>query len=478
MMTIEQRPTSWTRREVVRALVAPAALPFVGAGAPPRRRVAIVGGGMAGVSLAWLLDSECDVILLEARPSIGGNVQTIEVDVDGQTVVVDVGAQYFHPGPYPTYTALLTHLGLYPPRSTGPSPSHAFPASITVSADGERTPRFVSPVLPDRVWPLFAPWNEAGIVAFATAFGAAKRREQQNASWALTLEDWLPTLGLPRAQWEATLLPWAASLFSGSIDQARGLSARAAMIFAAKALPANVLDPVLYYVLNPGMGEVLRRMLVQLSTVEVVTGAAVRQVVREPPGRFTIACDNGRVVTVDDLVLAASGPGTLQLLEGLPGTWVQQAALRSIEFHDARVALHTDPVYASPDPRLWSFLNCDVHGGFCEASMWLATVLADVPPLTAAKIWKSWVTHREQQPTEILHEAEFRHMLPTPGTLFAQSVLRAWQGRGGIWFAGGYTLAFDSQETALLSALSVAIGLRVASSRSRALLASSESGAL
>ena len=31
----------------------------------PRRMVAIVGAGMAGVSIAWLLDGQCDVVLLE-----------------------------------------------------------------------------------------------------------------------------------------------------------------------------------------------------------------------------------------------------------------------------------------------------------------------------------------------------------------------------------------------------------------------------
>ena len=50
------------------------------------------------------------------------------------------------------------------------------------------------------------------------------------------MQDWLPTLGLSSYQWEGMLLPWAASLFSGIVEQARSLSARAAMIFAAEAL--------------------------------------------------------------------------------------------------------------------------------------------------------------------------------------------------------------------------------------------------
>jgi predicted NAD/FAD-binding protein len=460
--------SSFTRRDVLRTFAAAAALPGLRPRAVLTRRVGVVGGGMAGVSVAWLLDGACDVVLLEAGNSIGGNVQSLEVELDGHAFVVDIGAQYFHPGPYPLYTALLASLGLYPPAG---GESHSFPASITLSAAAEARPRFVSPILPERAWPVLAPWNQAGLEAFAVAFAAAKEREQVDASWALTLEDWFPTLGLSQEQWEGMLLPWAASLFSGSITQARGLSARAAMIFAAKALPDNPLEPLLYYVLNQGMAEALRRMVEQFTTVEVVTGAPVQHVTRELSGGFRIRCEDGRIEIVDDLVFASSGGSTLQLLADVAGTGAQRAALSGIEFHDARLALHTDPVYAPAVPFLWSFLNSRIDGDSCEASMWMQSVLAVPPPATAAKLWKSWVTHRQQQPAAIVHEASFRHMLPTPATLSAQSQLRALQGNGGVWFAGGYTRPYDAQETALRSALAVAVGLGASSARSRALLA-------
>jgi len=110
--------------------------------------------------------------------------------------------------------------------------SHSFPASITVDEASEATPRFVSPVIPGRLWPILASWNADGLKAFFTGFEAAKAREKAGGSWFLSMEAWLPTLGLSQAQWEGMLLPWASSLFSGSIDDARRLSARAAMIFA------------------------------------------------------------------------------------------------------------------------------------------------------------------------------------------------------------------------------------------------------
>jgi predicted NAD/FAD-binding protein len=127
-------------------------------------------------------------------------------------------------------------------------------------------------------------------------------------------------------------------------------------------------------------------------------------------------------------------------------------------------ALHTDPVYAPANPAFWSFLNCGARGAFCEASMWMGPVLSG-PPQTTAKLWKSWVTHREREPAQVLHEAQFRHMLPTPAPINAQTALANLQGAGGLWFAGGYTYPYDSQETALLSAIQVARGLQTQSGR-------------
>ena len=319
---------TWTRRDVLKTIAATAATPVLAHAAPPRRTVAIIGAGMAGVSVAWLLDGQRDVVLLESRDSIGGNVRSLDVELDGHQFAVDLGAQFFHPGPYPVYTALLESLGLFPPAVAAPPPSAAFPASITIEKPGEATPRFVSPIIPTRLWPISEAWNLPGLLAFFTAFNAAKAREQNDESWSLTLGDWLPTLGLSQEQWEGIILPWAASLFSGDIEQARGMSARAAMLFAAKALPDNLTEQVVYYVLRNGLIEPMRRMLDQCSTVEVETNAAVSSVSRGGGRRFTVHCADGRSFAVDDVVFAASGPGTLQLLEGVPGSKAEQSALQ------------------------------------------------------------------------------------------------------------------------------------------------------
>jgi predicted NAD/FAD-binding protein len=458
-----------TRRDVLAALAAATVLP-VGraAGAPPRRRVGIVGGGMAGVALAWLLDGHRDVELFEARPSLGGNIRSVEVDAGGRPAVIDMGAQYFHPAPYPAYTALLRLLGLYDPDGAGDGAAHRFAASITVFARGEPAPRFVSPALPGRWWPLIAPWNWPGLLAFAVAFGAAAAREQQDASWDLTLDEWLPTLGLAREQWEGILLPWAASLQSGDVEQARGMSARTAFVFAARALPPSPLDPATYFVLEPGMIEALARLAAECSTVRFHTRAPIAAITRRPRGGFQVRAQDGRTAVVDDLVLACSGPASAGLLDQLPGAAQQASALRDVQFFPARLVLHSEPVYAPADPAHRSFLNCEVAGGACESSMSMAAVLPGAPDVS---LWKSWVSHRWRPAGRVLHDVEYQHVLPTPATFAAVDRLDALQGSGGLWCAGGYLTRYDSQEGAVRSALQVALGLQVASPRSQALWA-------
>lgn len=465
-MTRSTTAASGPNRRTVLGALAAAGAPLVGRAAP-MRRVVVIGGGMAGVACAWLLDGVCDVVLVEAAAELGGNVRGVELEIDGTPYLVDAGAQFFHPGPYPTYVQLLEALGLYPPSTGG---SHAFAASITLAEPSEGHPRFVSPVMPGRGWPLVAPWNRAGLQAFNRAFSAASRREQRDASWLVAIGDWLPTLGLDAAQWEGMILPWAASILSGDIEQTRSVSARSAMVFAAKALPPAATDPILYYVVDQGMGEALRRMAAQFTTVQVITGTPVDGVARDGSGGFLVQAGAGPALQADDVVFAASGPPTLALLAGVSATGALRAALQGIEFFDARLMLHTDPAYAPAQQRHWSFLNCQLQGGHCEASMWLAKVLTPPPGANPPNLWKSWVTHRMTLPAQIVHEATYRHLLPTAATIHAQRLLQAAQGEGGVWIAGGYTHPFDAQETALLSAMDVAAGIGAAGSpRLRAL---------
>lgn len=77
-----------------------------------RKRIAVVGSGISGLSAAWLLAQRHAVTLYEAAPRLGGHTNTVDVTLDGVTHPVDTGFLVFNHKTYPNLTALFDHLGV------------------------------------------------------------------------------------------------------------------------------------------------------------------------------------------------------------------------------------------------------------------------------------------------------------------------------------------------------------------------------
>ncbi len=77
-----------------------------------RKRVAVVGAGISGLSAAWLLSRRNDVVLYERNSRLGGHSNTVEVEGSRGPVWVDTGFIVYNELTYPNLRALLGHLGV------------------------------------------------------------------------------------------------------------------------------------------------------------------------------------------------------------------------------------------------------------------------------------------------------------------------------------------------------------------------------
>jgi predicted NAD/FAD-binding protein len=59
-----------------------------------RQRVAVIGGGIAGLGSAWLLADKHEVTLFEAADYAGGHTNTVDLQLEGQSFAVDTGFWY------------------------------------------------------------------------------------------------------------------------------------------------------------------------------------------------------------------------------------------------------------------------------------------------------------------------------------------------------------------------------------------------
>ncbi|MFF3945197.1 NAD(P)/FAD-dependent oxidoreductase [Streptomyces sp. NPDC001902] len=78
-----------------------------------RRRVAVVGSGVAGLTAAYLLQRHCDVSLFEADDRLGGHAHTHDVpSCDGRVTAVDTGFIVHNERTYPTLLRIFAELGV------------------------------------------------------------------------------------------------------------------------------------------------------------------------------------------------------------------------------------------------------------------------------------------------------------------------------------------------------------------------------
>jgi predicted NAD/FAD-binding protein len=74
--------------------------------------VAIVGSGIAGLTVADALHAEHEVTVYESAPWVGGHTNTVDVDDDGAKVAIDTGFIVCNDRTYPNFLALLARLGV------------------------------------------------------------------------------------------------------------------------------------------------------------------------------------------------------------------------------------------------------------------------------------------------------------------------------------------------------------------------------
>jgi uncharacterized protein len=78
-----------------------------------RRRIAVVGSGVAGLTAAYVLQRDADVHLYESDTRIGGHAHTHDVpERDGRTLAVDSGFIVHNQVTYPTLLRLFAEIGV------------------------------------------------------------------------------------------------------------------------------------------------------------------------------------------------------------------------------------------------------------------------------------------------------------------------------------------------------------------------------
>ena len=411
-------------------------------------RIAVVGAGIAGLGAAWSLSRRHHVTLYESGTHLGGHARTIDVEMGQRTVPVDTGFIVYNERNYPNLGAFFDHLGV----PTEPSDMSFSVASLDGGFE-----------FGGRLGGLFAQKRNLvrpemwGVVRGILRFRGEKRRMQRGiVDPDLPLATYLETEGYPAAFGSHYLLPLAAAVWSGAVDDVGAMPIGTFLRFLDNHGLVSLDDRPSWRTVSGGSRVYVERAARSIS--DILIGRPVRQVARRVDGLVIgDAADEERVF--DHVVMATHADAALRIL-GDAATWEERDVLSAFRYADNRAVAHRDVSLMPRRRSVWSSWN---SMGVIDAAddrpvgvtYWMNR-LQNLDP--SYPVFVSLNPILEPDPRLVLDEVQYDHPQFDAVSERAQRRLGDIQGADRIWFSGAYA-GHGFHEDGLQAGLTVAAAL-------------------
>ncbi|MEO8155079.1 MAG: FAD-dependent oxidoreductase [Rhizobacter sp.] len=416
-----------------------------------RRRVAVIGSGISGLSVAHALAPEAQVTLFEAGSYFGGHTHTVDITLSGVTHGVDTGFLVFNERTYPQLIRLFGELGV---ATTASDMSF----SVKVPDIGvEWSGCDLNTVFAQRrnlVRPGFLRML-ADILRFNKLTTALATRGEE-ASLQQPIGDFLVEHRFSAEFRDWYFLPMIGCIWSCPTDQMLRFPIATMIRFCHNHGLLQVANRPRWFTVTGGARNYVRKMLPRIADARLDT--PVRSVRRTPAGVF-IGTDQG-TEHFDDVVMACHSDQSLALLaEPSPE---EREVLGAIRYHRNRAVLHTDTSVLPTRPLAWAAWNYEraTNGPREQSAVCLHYLLNRLQPLPFTEpVIVSLNPVREPRADTIHGEFDYAHPVFDSAAIAAQQRLPALQGQAHTWFCGAWT-RYGFHEDGLMSGLAVAEGLR------------------
>ena len=387
--------------------------------------IAVIGGGIAGLSAAWRLSARHRVTLLEKHPVVGMDAHSLDLPHDGRTARVDVPLRVIYEGYYPTLIGLYHALGVQLERTN-------YAGSFS-TLHGATYFRYANWIVGGRSIPL--PARPLG--ARALRINRDLLRFYRMAPTALAdlgaseepLGSWLDCAGLGSDFTDGFLIPTFAAVCTCSTTAVRAYPARIILDYLTRGLTFGGVRRVVL-----GTREVVRRLTEPLA--EVRCGVAVRRIAPTTDG-VQITWDGG-AARFDQVVLATQANQAARMLDA--GFAREREALERFGYESSEVVVHTDPRLAPRDRRHWAPVNMviDPQGDRPMATIWMNRVQ---PSLAGGSpVFQTWNPIVEPEASRVYARASFERPIVNARALEGARLVERLHGDRDrrLWFAGSY----------------------------------------
>ena len=388
------------------------------------RRIAVIGGGISGMSAAYYLSDQHKVTLFEAEPRLGGHARTVVAGRHGNQPV-DTGFIVFNYATYPYLTRLFADLNV---------PVEKSEMSFAVAVDEGRVEFGLSSLRS-----LLAQKRNLARPAFykmiSDILRFGKTAETVVGDDDITVGALVHKMRLGRWFRDHYLLPMSGAIWSTPTEMIDTMPARALVrFFRNHALLAGA-GKHQWWTVSGGSVEYVKRLEAQLSVrgCAVLKSTPLRNVKRTPLG-VTVSAKGHPEQDFDEVIFACHSDQALALL-GSGATKAEATALGAIAYQPNRAVLHADPGQMPKRDACWSSWNYRSQAGGIGVTYWMNR-LQNIPEGDPLFITLNPTT--EIVDHLIYDDVNFSHPVFDGPALRAQETLRGLQGQNSTWFAGAY----------------------------------------
>ena len=407
--------------------------------------VAVIGGGIAGLSCAWLLSHAHNVVVYEQAGHVGGHSRTKDVTLASGTMPVDIGFIVYNPPAYPNLVALFSHLTV---------PTQPADMSFAVSLRGgglEYSGTDLAGLFAQRrnlVHPRF--W---AMLRDTLRFYRQAGRDAPTLDETISLGAYLRAGSYGDAFIEDHLLPMAAAIWSTPAATIGAYPAASFLRFCQNHGLLRVRDRPQWRTVVGGSRAYVRRLTARYAD-RIRLNCAVRAIRREP-GRVLVRGADGTEQEFDHVVIGAHADQALAMLTD-PSD-IETDLLSRLRYGRNLAVMHRDPGWMPRRRRVWSawnYLDPGNDGSLCT-TYWMNR-LQSLP--SAELVLVTLNPSGAVGPRHALTRETFHHPLFDAAALRAQRDLWRLQGVRRTWFCGAYFGA-GFHEDGLQAGLAVAEAL-------------------
>ena len=426
------------------------------------RRVAVVGSGISGLSVAHGLAGLAHVTLFEAGAYFGGHTHTVDVTLDGVTHGVDTGFLVLNERTYPALQRLLRELDV-PIAKSEMSFSVQVPDLALEWSGNDLNSVFAQRrnLLRPRFWRMLIDLLRFNRIATALAQSGAEAGLDEPIDaflvrhrFSAEFRDWY-------------FLPMIGCIWSCPLDQMLRFPIATMIRFCHNHGLLQVANRPQWYTVEGGARRYVEKMLASVADARLNT--PVLGVRRLSDGHI----DAGVALTTaagterfDAVVMACHSDQSLALLAD--PTPAETQVLGAIRYQRNRAVLHTDTSVLPTRRRAWAAWNYEratqrdaaSGGADDQAAVCLHYLLNRLQPLPfSTPVLVSLNPVNEPRAASILGEFDYAHPVFDQPAIAAQRHLGALQGVASTWFCGAWT-RYGFHEDGLVSGLAVCDGLR------------------